>query len=176
MQRNRWDNVAALYDANRKYFVSTFDKFLEVINVSYWSPVSDILIPLDGIQAEHRVVFVFAGATLACKVLCLAYHFQPALIYPIYQWIFHDRTQEHFWQNATFTPKGTRYSCSQQQKIGGYGGNIRRFKRDNAMAETDVDFTLNDFFDSYQPYLSHHLSEVNLLKNHKCRGLCTSVL
>ena len=119
IKHNGWDTVAALYDADREYFLSTFEHFRDVMestsNISYSSPVSDDEIPLSDIYAEYRVVFAFVGASLARKMLCLAYHFQPSLIYPVHQWIFHDSTEEQFLQDISFSLGGTFYSCSKHR-------------------------------------------------------------
>jgi gamma-aminobutyric acid type B receptor len=168
IQHNRWDNIAALYDANRKYFLSTFDEFRDVINVSYSSPVSDSRIPLEDIYAHYKVVFVFVGQKLARNILCLAYHFNPALNYPIYQWIFHDKTENQFWQDVTFSLSDTSYSCSRQQMMVATEGivlNLYRLQREDVLSETDVDFTLSDFYVSYQLQLSQYLSEANLTQD-----------
>ena len=168
IQHNGWDNVAALYDANRKYFLSTFDEFHEVINVSYSSPVSDSRIPLEDIHAHYKVVFVFVGPKLARNILCLAYHFNPPLNFPTYQWVFHDKTEDQLWQDVTFSLSDTSYSCSRQQMMVATEGiilNVYRLKRENVLSETDVEFSLNDFYTSYQLQLSQHLSEVNLTQD-----------
>ena len=168
IQHNGWDNVAALYDANRKYFLSTFDEFHEVINVSYSSPVSHSRVPLEDIHAHHKVVFVFVGPKLARNILCLAYHFNPPMNYPTYQWILHDKTKDQLWQDVTFSLLDTSYSCSRQQMMVATEGiilNVYRLKREDALSETDVEFTLNDFYGSYQSQLSQHLNEVNLTQN-----------
>ena len=172
IKHNGWDTVAALYDADRQYFLSTFKHFRDVMesisNIGYSSPVSDNEIPLSDIYAEYRVVFAFVGGSLARKLLCLAYHFQPSLIYPAHQWIFHDRTEEQLLQNVSFSLGGTHYNCSEQQMIVATKGvilNVYRFKRDNVDTKTDVDLTLYNFYESYEDYLSEHLSELDPTRN-----------
>ena len=168
MQYNGWDNVAALYDPNRKYFLSTFHEFYDTVNVSYISPVSENNVPLADIYLNYRIIFVFVGAELARNILCLAYHFQPPLSYPVYQWIFHDRTVNQLWQDVAFSYAGKVYSCSKQQMMQSTDGvilNLFRLKRENASAETDVGLTLQDFYLAYEKQLSDHLEEVNLTRD-----------
>ena len=168
MQYNGWDNVAALYDPNRKYFLSTFHGLYDTVNVSYISPVSENNVPLADIYLNYRIIFVFVGAELARNILCLAYHFQPPLSYPVYQWIFHDRTVDQLWQDVAFSYAGKVYSCSKQQMMQSTDGviiNLFRLKRENASAETDVGLTLQDFYLAYQKQLSDHLEEVNLTRD-----------
>ena len=174
IKHNGWDNVAALYDADRQYALSTYEHFRDVMesesisNIGYSSPVSDNQILLSDIYAEYRVVFAFVGASLARKMLCVAYHFQPSLIYPVHQWIFHDSTEEQFLQDISFSLGGTFYSCSKQQMIVATEGiilNVYRFKRVNEDTETDVDLTLDGFSESYDQYLSEYLREVNLTRD-----------
>jgi hypothetical protein len=169
MRHNEWDDVAAFYDSSRRYFMSTFDRFREAVNVSYFSPVSESNIPLGNIHASHKVIFVFAGEKLARNILCLALHFRPSLIYPIYQWIFHDRTEDQLWQNVSFSYAGDTYSCSQQQMMQATEGtilNVYRLKRENSLEETDVGFTLTDFYAPYQQQLSKHLTEIGITRDH----------
>ena len=172
IKHNGWHTVAALYDADREYFLSTFEHFRDVMestsDISYSSPVSDDKIPLSDIYAEYRVVFAFVGGSLARKILCLAYHFQPSLIYPAHQWIFHDRTEKQLVQNVSFSLGGTHYSCSKQQMMMATEGiilNVYRLKRDNVDTGTDVDLTLDNFSESYEQYLTEHLREVRLTRD-----------
>ena len=168
MLHNGWDTVAALYDSTRKYFLSTFHEFYDTVNISYFSPVSENNIPLGDIYLSYRVIFMFVGAELARNILCLAYQFQPTLSYPVYQWIFHDRTIDQLWQDVAFSYAGKGYSCSKHQMMQATDGvilNLYRLKRENALAETDVGLTLQDFQSAYQQKLSDHLKEVGLTRD-----------
>ena len=174
IKHNGWDTVAALYDADTQYTLSTFEHFRDVMesesisNIGYSSPVSNNEILLSDIYAKYKVVFAFVGNSLVRKILCLAYHFQPSLIYPAHQWIFHDSTEKNIVQNISFSIGDIFYSCSEQQMIVASEGiilNVYRLKRDNVDAETDVDLTLDSFSESYERYLSEHLREINLTKN-----------
>ena len=165
IQYNEWDNVAALYDSSRKYFLSTFYEFHDAVDVSYFSPVSKNNIPLGDIHLNHRVIFMFVGAELARIILCLAHHFHPSLNYPVHQWIFHDRTEDQLWQKVAFSYAGKAYSCSRQQMMQATDGvilNVYRLKRESDTVNTDVGFTLQDFYPPYQQKLSQHLEELNL--------------
>ena len=168
MEHNGWEDVAALYDADRKYFLSTFEHFQSVSShIGYYSPVDNNTIPLDVIWARYRVVFVFVGASLARRILCLAYHFQPSLIYPIHQWIFHDKTADQFLKDFSFSYWNRLYRCSKQQMEIATEGiilGIYRLKRMDVTTETDVDLTYEQFSTMYQIYLTDYLMELNLTK------------
>ena len=168
MEHNGWEDVAALYDADRKYFLSTFEHFQSVSShIGYYSPVGNNAIPLDDIWARYRVVFVFVGASLARRILCLAYHFQPSLIYPIHQWIFHDKTADQFLKDFSFSYRNKLYRCSKQQMEIATEGiilNIYRLKRMDVTTETDVDLTYEQFSSTYPMYLTDYLRDVNLTK------------
>ena len=168
INHNAWNNVAALYDTNRIYLLSTFYQSQTYkINISYMSPVSPTNIPLADIRANNKVIFVFAGEELSRNILCLAHHFNPPLTYPIYQWIFQDITEDQFWQDVEFSLLGTIYSCSRQQMIKATEGiflNVYH-KRDDILSPTDVGFTLDAFYKSYTHLLTQHLMEVNLTQD-----------
>ena len=168
IHHNTWNSVATLYDANRIIFLSTFHQFRNRINISYSSPVSTSNIPLNDIHTNYKVIFVFAGEELSRRILCLAYHFQPSLTYPVYQWIFQDKREYQFWQNVTFSFMDTTYTCSRQQMMKATEGiilNIYRLKRDDVLSQTDVGFTLKTFYELYQPLLTQHLREINLTRS-----------
>ena len=158
--------MAAFYDADRQYFHSTFEYFQSASqHLGYYSSVSSDSIPLDDIWARHRVVFVFVGASLARRILCLAYHFRPSLIYPIHQWIFHDRTADQFLKDFSFSYRGKLYQCSKQQMEIATEGiilGVYRLKRIDVTTETDVDLTYKQFSTMYQKYSADYLREVNL--------------
>ena len=165
MQFNEWNSVAALYDSTRRYFLTTFHEFHEAVNVSYFSPVSMSNIPLGDIHASYKIIFVFVGADLARNILCLAYHSFPTLKYPVYQWIFHDRTEDQFWQETAFWYASNAYVCSREQMMQATEGailNVYRLRRENESAKTDVGMNLRDYNARYQQQLSKHLAEVNL--------------
>lgn len=161
---NEWDNIAALYDSSREYFQATFFEFRDKVNITYSSPVSADSIPLSEIYLHHKVIFLFVGAEMARKILCMAYQHKPPLVFPVYQWIFHDRTEEQLWQNVS-SRAGRTYSCSRQQMMHATDGvilNLYRLKREDESAETDVGMTLSDFYFLYEQQLSRHLEEIGL--------------
>ena len=165
MQYNGWNDVAALYDPTRKYFLSTFHEFRDSVNVTYFCPVSMNKVPLEDIHAAYKIIVVFVGAELARNILCLAHHTHPTLKYPIYQWIFHDKTEDQLWQNVTFSYAGNVYTCSKHQMMQATEGvilNVYRLKRENELSETDVGLTLRDFHLRYRQELSKHLEEIHL--------------
>ena len=165
MKENEWKNVAAFYVGSRPYTQATFHQMLNKSrrHIGFYSVVYDSYIPLRDIEAQYKVVLVFAGAELSRKIMCLAYHSQPPLIYPVYQWIFHDKTKDQFLMRFNFTYKGTFYNCSIQEMAKAMEGailNYYRFKRENSSMMTDVDLVYDDYQELYKQYLNDILQEL----------------
>ena len=162
MTENEWNNVAAFYDGNRPYFRASFDHILNASprDIGFYSVVYDSHIPLSYIKAKYKVVLVFAGASLSRKIICLAYHSKPPLIYPVYQWIFQDKTKDQFLMSFNFTYKGRFYSCSRKQMAKAMEGiilNIYRLRREDSSPMTDVDLVYDEYQGLYQQYLNDAL-------------------
>ena len=166
---NGWEKVAALYDGGRQYFLSTFRAFVNStqnnpdVNIGFSSSLFNFYFPLNEIELKYKVIFVFAGATLASNLLCLAYHSDPPLLYPVYQWIFHDRTEENFIKNITFIYNSVNYSCSSEQMTKALQGVI--LNRHSLLREdrvTLLDLGPQEFKNLYKTYLDDHLSDLQL--------------
>ena len=167
---NDWEVFAALYDGERQYFESTFRAFvnfnstdLDKINIGFASAIYDFYIPLEEIELKYKVIFVFAGTQLVKEVMCLAYHSDPPLLYPVYQWIFHDRTSEQLTQSINFTYKGVKYNCSDEQMMEALEGAILSnysLHRDESDTTTLIDLSPANFSESYKTYLENHTREL----------------
>ena len=122
MDHNGWGAVSILYDEKRQYFLDTFKRFSEeeanTSRVVYQSPVLDgekeKFFPLSDIKVmdRGRVILSFAAGSTARKLMCLAYH--EGMIYPTYQWVFHDRTLSQLRECTSFVYNGEKYYCSEE--------------------------------------------------------------
>ena len=162
-ESHEWETFAALYAGERQYFISTFREFVNTtVNIGFSSSIFDFYFPLNEIESRYKVIFVFAGSSLAAKLMCLAYRWDPPLLFPVYQWIFHDRTLEQLLVNVTFTYKDTKYSCSAEQMTEALKGVVltnHSLHRSNNEA-TLVDLSPAEFSEMYEVYLENYTSEL----------------
>ena len=112
---NNWRRVAVLYDGTRSLFRIAYQRFLDTKNpnmtVSYASALYDDFFPIADIRdLQTRVIFAFVAGSAAGKVMCVAKHL--GMIYPTFQWLFHDRGRLNFEANITASHNGETYTCS----------------------------------------------------------------
>ena len=117
-RHNHWRKVAVLYDGTRTHFRIAYQRFLKIkdpgMTVSFESALYDDFFPVAEIRdLQTRVIFVFAAGSTARKALCLAYHL--GIVYPTFQWLFHDRDQPNFEQNITVSHNEEHYTCSERE-------------------------------------------------------------
>ena len=132
MDYNGWDAVSILYDERRQYFLDTFRKFskeeMNASRVVYQSPVlygkNEKFFPLSDIKTmdKGRVILSFAATDTARDLMCLAY--REEMIYPTYQWVFHDRTLSQLKQNTSFIYNGQKYDCDEEDMAQAINGII----------------------------------------------------
>lgn len=123
MDHNGWNAVSILYDERRQYFLDTFRKFSEeemnTSRIVYHSPVLDgkmeKFFPFSDIKEmdRGRVILSFAATNTARDMMCLAFH--EGMIYPTYQWVFHDRTVSQLKQSTHFNYNEEEYDCSKEE-------------------------------------------------------------
>ena len=124
MRLNEWAQIATLVDTSRTYFQETHRKFLKELKKNGFKVLTsnsltsydhEAVIPLAPIIKEKaRVIFVFAQKRVAARLICAAY--RRKMIYPDYQWIFHDRKYGDFFTNVeTFLSNGNRITCTKQE-------------------------------------------------------------
>lgn len=112
---NSWKRVAVVYEGSREFFRITFKKFTERIRdnvtITYQTALLEEFYPIEAIRTEQtRVIFAMVPGGTAGKLMCLAFHLE--MIYPTFQWIFHDRKISHFIKNITVTTQsGIKYNC-----------------------------------------------------------------
>ena len=125
--------------------------------------------PLGSIEARFKVIVLLAGSQLSREVICLAYHHQPQLIYPVYQWILIEKTKDQFLRNVEFRYNSVFYNCSRKMMERAIEGTIftsyRLSDRENHQQLTDVDMTIKQYQTLYREYLDRHLQE--LVKLHR---------
>ena len=153
-----WRRVAALFDGERQYFQATYSEFASRISreyLIYTSPVLNTLLPLKDIKDDKlRVIFVFAGSPLASRIICLAYHMD--LVYPLYQWIFHDRNISTFEDSVEFEYDGKVFKCSSREmKIAISGAILNIFR----LAREDTSTTKSGL--TYEDYYAQLIERVN---------------
>ena len=166
---SNWENVAVLYEGHRHYFQATFSHFSESLGtrIGFSSAVSELNIPLNSIKARHRIIFIIAGDTLSQRIMCLAYHSQPPMLYPVYQWLFLEKSLNHLLGQSSFSYKGVDYNCSkeQMQKVmqGAILNNYLLHRKDTT-SKTEVGLTYNEYLEQYSEYLEDYKKELPVEK------------
>lgn len=125
MANNTWTRVGTMFEEERAYFKDTHDKFIDripheqvVFTSSIFRGVVDkdtvIHFPEDEIKASQvRVIFVFVSNANAKNIICLAY--KRNLLFPVYQWIFHDRGPGIFQSGHVLNYNGDTYNCTKEE-------------------------------------------------------------
>ena len=168
MTHNKWNIIATLQDEGRTYFKQTHSKFMDSIDnsrrdvdVVFTGSIlrgEESVIPLDGLQSSQaRVVIVFAGEDVAAQLMCYAFHRH--MLYPNYQWIFHDRTRENLVKNVTmFKVSGKGVNCTESEmKEATQGVILNQFYLEQANSNK----TLALFQRTYNDYYEDYLKELN---------------
>ena len=171
---NSWKRIACLYDEERIYFKSTFSVFseraseagLHVFSSAMYDGEDLQLFPVQEIKDEQvRVVFVFAGAQTCRRLLCIAYNM--SVLFPTYQWIFHDRSKSQLIKDETFRYNGKEFSCNETiMKLASHGAilNTQRITREDN--ETTVSgLTLDQYEEEYEQKRIEYQNEIGLSKN-----------
>ena len=167
IEKNKWTRVAALYDSSRNYFRETYSVFEKKAKKTflYSSHVDDIFLPLGELKSKQaRVTFVFASNNLSRKLLCLAYHFD--MVYPTYQWIFHNRVHGDLVKNpVNFTYNRKIYECStgnMRIALNGAILNIYRLARSNQeSADTVNGLSYKNYLGEYNEIRNTYLAELD---------------
>ena len=170
---NSWKRIACLYDEERIYFRSTFSVFseraseagLRVFSSAMYDGEDLQLFPVQEIiKEEVRVVFVFAGAQTCRRLLCIAYNMN--VLFPTYQWIFHDRSKSQLISNETFWYNGENFSCNETiMKLASHGAilNTQRTKReDDDETITVSGLNLTQYEEVYEQKRIEYQNEIGL--------------
>ncbi len=174
MKHNNWTRVATLQDISRQYFQQTHSRFRSTVDSSkvvYTGSLykgAQSVIPLGALESSgSRIVMVFAGADIAVQMLCYAYHRK--MMYPNYQWIFHDRDAEQLVKNVSeFLVDGetTTFKCSKEEMEMATNGailNLFHLIQDNMNTTLPLfNKTYNDYFEGYKEELELYRKEMKL--------------
>ena len=177
MARNKWKNVAVLFDYYRTYFSHTFykfrDEFAKTIpdgNITFVGGVTRTYFPLDAfVQSRARIILGFLGGELTPQLLCLAY--RKNIYFPTYQWVFHDRSVNEFENGTSFSfvdPScpGGQCNCSgwELQVVLNnaifFHYKLQRDDSDNTTLISGENFTA--FFNKYSPAVNSFIVERGL--------------
>lgn len=171
INQNKWMQVAAVYeDESRDFFQSIFVEFSKALRektqarIVYQSPMYDQFLPVDQIRDHSsllRIIFVFAARRFSVNLLCLAYQFD--VLYPKYQWIFHNVGPGQF-NAVNFTYNGVHYNCTQEQMnqaADGIIANIYSLERqDQETNDTVSGISFTQYRAEYECLLQDYLEEL----------------
>ena len=173
---NSWKRIACLYDEERIYFRSTFSEFservqsepeLHVFSSAMYNGEDLQLFPVQEIiNEEVRVVFVFAGAQTCRRLLCIAHNM--SVLFPTYQWIFHDRSKSQLIKEETFRYNGKEFSCNETiMKLASHGAilNTQRITREDSETITVSGLNLPQYKDEYEQKRIEYQNEIGLSEN-----------
>ena len=172
MALNSWENVAVLHDDTRVYFSLTSEKLLTdyFSHIGFDSAIDETFFPLRRIEAQYKVIVLLGGSQLTREVMCVAFHHQPQLIYPVYQWIIIEKSKDQFLTNTVFTHSGRFYNCSSEMMNSAVEGAIfttfKLLSREDKQQATDVDLTFEQYEELYKVYRDKHLEELTALGRH----------
>ena len=161
MTYNQWDHIATLQDVGRIYYRQVHKKFIDNVNGSViftgilLPGLGDSLIPLlDALRSSRvRVVMVFAGGNVASQLLCASFH--RGMIFPDYQWIFHDRTTAQLIKSVKVN---INIACTiDDMEKATEGVVLNQIK----LEQEDSDVTLPLFQKTYNDYYEDYLEELH---------------
>ena len=125
IQYANWTRIATLQDEARVYFKQTHSEFMSTINrnknieIVFTGNMYDgrqaSVLPLQSLRESlARVIVVFAGTSVAAQMLCYAYHNN--MLFPNYQFMFHDRTMDQLITNVKdFETEDGTYNCTEEE-------------------------------------------------------------
>lgn len=165
MTNNSWSNIATLQDEGRPYFRQTYSEFMHSIDSSKVLFTGGLfrgkesVIPLDNLQSSRaRVVMVFAGSGIAAQLLCYAFH--KGMMYPNFQWIFHDRTGSQLVKTVEkFKVSGKDvFECTREQMVDATEGVVlNQFH----LVQENRETVLPLFQKTYDDYYEDYIEELN---------------
>ncbi len=117
IEKRQWNRVATLYEG-APFYISIHRPFADTQHsesrLVFSSVMYEWYLPVKELKANRvRIVFVFASAGLAKKLLCYSYHLK--FTYPVVQWFFRGKDPAGIVGSVTFSYDGKHYSCSEQE-------------------------------------------------------------
>ena len=160
IMHNDWKDIAVLYS------LSLVDAFLNILpyEVGFISEIHSTNYPLENIIEQFKVIVLIAETKHILQTLCLAYHHQPQVVYPIYQWIIVDELP--LISSVEFTYHGEFYNCPQDIMAQAIEGSIftsypLQDARENKSKPTDVDITVEQYQEMYREYHNKHVEDLD---------------
>ena len=177
MAHNNWTRIATLQDDTRLFFKQTHSGFIRKVdkskviysgNMHVFSSQQSFF-PLDELKSSRaRVVMVFTGNILGTQLMCYAYH--KDMLYPYYQWIFHDRTRNQFISEVKeFRVESETFSCSSEEMtIATEGiilnnGNVQQKEKNITLPILQK--TYDQYFEEYKEELEEYKKLFGLQNN-----------
>ena len=176
LERGNWSRIGILYDSTRMYYSSVKSQLLERIekygasqpkvSVNFLSTVSNIFIPIRGIQEEMlRIVFIMCPLELTRYALCLSRNMNND--FREYQWVIMSRRMEELVQPVKFTLDGVFYNCSSKELMEvlerAFLLNYNLLPDDDADLISNVTYT--EFLEDYQKYREIYNSLPDVVHN-----------
>ncbi len=164
-----WTNIGVLYENSRAFHIHTASAFRNAVpehSINYYNGVEQRFLSTtiqEIVEQRLRIVFVFAGRSIARKILCIAYRMD--LVHPTVQFLLIERELGDFKVNVT----SGEYSCSpedMEEAIMGVISFTNRFERENkTTTDTVSGISYEEYMDMYWDYLDLYLDEINVTKS-----------
>ena len=130
-----WENIAILYDNSREHFQQSYAAFVRALSnnshhVGYTRQIAASQIPLAEVKERNiRIVVVFSSQEPAQQLACLAGQSMVNFIFPIYQFIFLEKSLEDFLEGGTEfsfmqNSDGQQYYCDKETLMRGLNGSV----------------------------------------------------
>ena len=171
INQNDWKQIAALYeDQSRDFFQSIFVELSKAVRertqaeIVYQSAMYEQFLPVDVILHHPRllrIIFVYATASFSRRLLCLAH--QLDVLYPRYQWIFHNVPSSAF-VATNFMYNGVHYNCTDEQMSNATNGTILNLynleRQDQETNDTVARVSFTQYRNEYECVLREHIEEL----------------
>ena len=130
-----WENIAVLYDNSREHFQQSYAAFVRALSnnshhVGYTRQIAASQIPLAEVKERNiRIVVVFSSKEPAQQLACLAGQSTVNFIFPIYQFIFIEKSFDDFHERGTEfsfvqNSDGRQYYCDTETLMRGLNGSV----------------------------------------------------
>ena len=169
MKDKNWRQVAALYDASRVAFLTSYRKFESDFadeipggKLLFSSEVFSTYFPLTTVRESlARIVILFLGPEYSRRIMCLAYH--KGMLYPAYQWIITGRQLQDFsGSDVAFTLEGSKYTCTREIMVNvALRGNVflnYQVTPSDPNATTVGGLSYNEYLSDYQDRVNEYNS------------------
>ena len=174
-----WENVAVLYDDSREHFQLTYDVLIRGLNklsqrVGYAQRFSASQIPLNEVTNKNtRLIVVISGKIPARKLVCLAGQSLITSVYPIYQFIFIERSLDDFLEVGTIGSSfkqlrghdDASYHCDKDTVSRGLNGSIflnQALDSVHSEVVTVSNYTVGQVKAQYRKKLAEYQETLNL--------------